>query len=52
MNDEITVLKIEPLKAPETVTISESLESLQEQVGGYIEQIAPFSDEVAVVCNA
>lgn len=48
-NNEITVLKVEPGKAPETVTIPNTLEAAQKMVGGYIEIIS--LDDVCLVCN-
>ena len=40
MNEnEITVLKVEPGKAPEQVTIPNTLKAMQELVGGHIEVI-------------
>ena len=47
----MTVLVIEPKKEPYVKTISSGLESLQREVGGYIEAIYPFSDPVALICN-
>lgn len=44
-------IKIEPHKRPEVVDIDSSLKSLQEAVGGYIEAIYPWEDEVALICN-
>ena len=34
---EITVLRVEPGKAPEPVTMTNTLEAMQQMVGGYIE---------------
>ena len=34
---EITVLKVEPGKSPETVTMPNTLDAMQKMVGGYIE---------------
>lgn len=53
MNEEnkITVLIVEPFKPPRVAEISETLSGMQEVVGGYIEEIMPFDDEVALVCN-
>lgn len=48
-NNEITVLKVEPGKAPETVTIPNTLEAAQKMVGGYIE--ISSLDDVCLVCN-
>ena len=45
----IQVLKIAPGKAPEAVTIPNTLEAMQQMVGGYIEVI-PLAD-VCLVCN-
>ena len=47
----ITVLKICPGQTPETVTIPHTLEAMQQVVGGNIEAIYPFDDEVALICN-
>ena len=44
-------LIVEPLKAPYVKEIGEDLEDLQHEVGGYIEAVYPFEDEVAIVCN-
>ena len=54
MNDEgnqIRVLMIEPGKPPEMREISDTLPSMQEAVGGYIEEYMPFDDDVALVVN-
>ena len=48
----LTVLMVEPGKAPYQATIGADLKSLQQVVGGYIESIAPYDDPVAIVCNA
>ena len=45
------VLIVEPMKPPYVKEIGEELEDLQHEVGGYIEALYPFDDEVAVVCN-
>lgn len=45
------ILVIEPEKHPEEREISGSLEEMQKLVGGYIQAIYPFEDEVALVCN-
>lgn len=44
------VLKIEPGKAPITINIENSLESLQGQVGGYIETVTIATDTV-IICD-
>ena len=54
MNDEgnqIRVLMIEPEKPPEMREISDTLKSMQEAVGGWIEEYMPFDDDVALVVN-
>ncbi len=49
--NKIKALIIEPMKYPEVKEISGNLASMQAVVGGYIEEIMPFDDEVAIVCN-
>ena len=48
-SDAIQVLKVAPGKAPEAVTMPNTLEAIQQMVGGYIEVI-PL-DDVCLVCN-
>ena len=48
---KISVLLVEPGKYPQTVEIDNSLEAMQELVGGYIEVIMPYESQVALVCN-
>lgn len=50
-NKSIAVLVVEPEKQPVLKVLDGSLESMQKLVGGYIEPIYPFEDEVAIVCN-
>lgn len=45
------VLTVEPGKAPEAKEISGSLKEMQSIVGGFIQAIYPFEDEVALICN-
>jgi hypothetical protein len=45
------VLVIEPLRAPQLREIGGGLHDLQKQVGGDIQAIYPFDDDVALVCN-
>ena len=47
----ITVLVVEPGKEPYGKEIDSGLESLQHEVGGYIEAVYPFEEPVAIVCN-
>ena len=51
MSDEgtINVLIVEPLKEPRMAEIETTLEALEEIVGGPIEEIMPFDEEVVVV---
>lgn len=48
---EIRVLLVKPRRKPEIVLIEDSLESLQDMVGGYIQAIYPFNDSVALIMN-
>ncbi len=49
--DKMTVLVVEPKKEPYVKTIDTGLESLQHEVGGYIEAVYPFADPVALIVN-
>ena len=49
--DAVAVLIVEPGKEPYVKEIASGLESLQHEVGGYIEAIYPYEDPVALVCN-
>lgn len=49
--DLIQVVLCEPGKKACVTTISNTLESLQQIVGGYIEAVYPFDDPVAIICN-
>lgn len=51
MNETLTVLVVEPEKAPYTKEIDPGLKSLQREVGSYIEAVYPFPEPVAIVCN-
>ena len=52
MQEEMmTMLVVEPMKAPYVKSISNELEDLQQAVGGDIEEICPFEDEVGIVLN-
>ena len=50
-SEKISVILIEPDKYPKVIEIEDTLEAMQETVGGYIEEYMPFDDEVAIVCN-
>lgn len=47
----ISVLLVEPNKYPKMIEIADTLEAMQEVVGGNIEEYMPFEDDVAIVCN-
>lgn len=49
--NQISVLLVEPGKTPKMIGIDDTLEAMQEVVGGYIEEYMPFEDEVAIICN-
>ena len=49
--ESIQVLLCEPHKKARIVTISNTLKTLQQMVGGYIQALYPFSDPVAIICN-
>ena len=52
MNDsKIKVLLVEPEKYPKEIVIDDSLEAMQEVVGGNIEEYMPYDDDVAIICN-
>ena len=45
------VIIVKPFTNPFVKEIKGDLESMQAVVGGYIQAIYPFDDEVALVCN-
>lgn len=47
----IRVILCKPGEKASITEIGDSLESMQEAVGGWIEEYMPFEDEVAIVCN-
>ena len=53
MQEEMmTVLVVEPMKAPYVKSIPNELEDLQQAVGGDIEMTYPFEDEVGILLNS
>ena len=48
---KLSVLLVEPNQYPKMVEIDDTLEAMQEVVGGDIEEYMPFEDEVAIICN-
>ena len=52
MQEEMmTVLVVEPMKAPYVKNIPNELEDLQQAVGGDIEMTYPFDDKVGILLN-
>ena len=51
MEDKLTVVKVDPQKMPEVVTIGSGIEELQRAVGGNIEVVYPFEDYVGLLMN-
>lgn len=51
MSEKITAIYVKPEQKAEVIDIDNSLESLQNAVGGYIETVYPFTDAVCIVCN-
>jgi hypothetical protein len=47
----ITAVMVKPMEEPKIVRIGSDLKSMQLAVGGMIEVIMPFDEEVAIVCN-
>jgi hypothetical protein len=47
----MNVLVVEPMKKPYLKDIGSDLESLQHEVGGYIEAVYPFEEQVCLICN-
>ena len=45
------VLVVRPSQNPSVEEIGEELEDMQQVVGGYIEEVMPWEDDVALVCN-
>ena len=50
-NEKIKVIIVEPHKPARVALIDNTLEAKQEIVGGWIEAIYPFDDNVALICN-
>ena len=45
------ILRVSPGRHPVQIDSDLSLESMQKEVGGYIQVIYPFDDPVAIVCD-
>lgn len=48
---KIKALKVEVGERPYMVEIEDNLETLQNEVGGYIEVIYPWDRQVGIICN-
>ncbi len=51
IDKRLSVLVVEPEKAPELRQIEPGSDSLQKLVGGNIEAVYPFEDPVCIICN-
>lgn len=51
MQSKIKVLAIRPACKPEVVEIDNELKAFQSFVGGYIQVLYPWKDEVGIICN-
>ena len=49
--EKIRVLLFKPGEYGKAIEIDDTLEGMQQAVGGWIEEYMPFEDEVAIVCN-
>jgi len=49
--EKMTVLIVEPGKAPREAEIGSGLESLQKTVGGDIQAVYPYDEQVALICH-
>ena len=49
--EKIRVIVCRPKKRAEIVEIEDKLETMQELVGGLIQEYMPWEDEVAIICN-
>ena len=50
-NKKMTVLVVETRKKPYVKEIDTGLESLQHEVGGYIQSVYPWEEMCAIVCD-
>ena len=47
----LSVLYVKPGEYPKMIEIEDSLKMMQKLVNGPIEQLMPFDDDVAIICN-
>lgn len=45
------ILLVEPCHAPRTAELDNTLEAMQQAVGGFIQAVYPFDEPVALICN-
>lgn len=50
-NEKISVILVEPNKLARRIEIEDKLATLQQLVGGYIEEYMPFEDDIALIIN-
>ena len=50
-HEKLRVLVVEPMKKPYVKEIDSSLESLQHEVGGYIQVVYPWAEMCGLVCD-
>ena len=48
---KLQILLVRPGEEPKIVEIADELSEMQRLVGGFIQEIMPFDEEVALVCN-
>jgi hypothetical protein len=49
--NQLHVVMVKPMEKPTEAWIGSELEDLQAAVGGYIQAVYPFHDDVALICN-
>lgn len=49
--EQISVLLVEPEKYPQLIQMDNTLEAMQDAVGGYIQATYPFEEPVCIICN-
>ena len=49
--NKITVLAVRPQEAPEMIELEDNLRAMQDFVGGNIELVRPWGDDVIIVCD-
>ena len=49
--NQLHVVTVKPMEKPAEAWIGSELEDLQAVVGGYIQAVYPFHDDIALICN-